>query len=149
MGVKAKRPQRCGPKRGPTQKEAWESHHILPGVLESVREWTLTLLRQLPLWEVESLRTPEISESDFRGQNSMAYEVLYIIEKLLERRCLKWARITHLDIWNTSYGQKKGWESNWQFDSRPQKVKNRPDLLSYRGMQHTIGKLLTRATTLL
>ncbi len=24
--------------------------------------------------------------------------------------------------------QKKGWGSNWQFDSRPPKVKNRPDL---------------------
>jgi len=42
----------------------------------------------------------------------MTYNVLYIIEKILECRCLKWARIAHLDIWNTSYGQKKGWESN-------------------------------------
>jgi hypothetical protein len=37
----------------------------------------------------------------------MACGVLYIIEKLLERRCLKWAHISHLDIWNTSYGKKK------------------------------------------
>jgi len=50
----------------------------------------------------------------------------------LERKCLKWARIAHLDIWNTSYGQKKGRESNYQFDSRPQNVKNRPNLLGYR-----------------
>jgi len=42
----------------------------------------------------------------------MACDVIYIIEKLLKLRCLKWAYITHLDIWNTSYGQKKGWESN-------------------------------------
>jgi hypothetical protein len=35
----------------------------------------------------------------------------------------------HLDIWNTSYGQKKGWKSNWQFDSRRLKVKNRFNLL--------------------
>jgi len=35
-------------------------------------------------------------------------------------------------IWNTSYGQKKGRESNYQFDSRPEKVENRPDLLIYR-----------------
>ncbi len=35
--------------------------------------------------------------------------------------------MTHLDICNTSYGQKKGLESNWQFDSQPQKVGNRPD----------------------
>jgi hypothetical protein len=35
--------------------------------------------------------------------------------------------MSHLDICNTSYGQKKGWESNWQFDSRPLKVGNRPN----------------------
>jgi len=63
----------------------------------------------------------------------MACGVLYIIEKLLKRRCLKWACIAHSDIWNTSYGQKKGRESNCQFDSRPQKFGNRPNLLSYRG----------------
>jgi hypothetical protein len=36
----------------------------------------------------------------------------YIIEIFLRRRCLKWVHIVHSDIWNTSYGQKKGWESN-------------------------------------
>jgi len=34
----------------------------------------------------------------------------------------------HLDICSTSYGKKKGWESNWQFDSRPLKIGIRPDL---------------------
>jgi len=71
-----------------------------------MREQTLTFRRQLPLWEME------ISESNFRGQKSMACEFLYIIRKLLELRCLKWARIAHLDIRNTSYDQKKGKESN-------------------------------------
>jgi hypothetical protein len=33
----------------------------------------------------------------------------------------------HLNICNTSYGKKKGQESNWQFDSRPLKVENRPN----------------------
>ncbi len=86
-----------------------------------MREWTLTLPRQLPLWEMESRWTPETLESDCRGQTSMDYGVLYINEKLLKCRCLKWALIAHLDIWNTSYGQKKGRESNCQFDSWPQK----------------------------
>jgi hypothetical protein len=58
--------------------------------------------------------------------------VIYIIGKLLKRKCLKWAHITHLDIWNTSYGQKKGLESNCQFHSRLEKVRNRPDLLICR-----------------
>jgi hypothetical protein len=35
--------------------------------------------------------------------------------------------MSRLDICSLSYGQKKGWESNWQFDSRPLKVENRPD----------------------
>ncbi len=43
--------------------------------------------------------------------------------------CLKWARMTHLGTYNTSYGQKKGRESNCQFDSQLLKVGNRPDLL--------------------
>ncbi len=33
-----------------------------------------------------------------------------------------------MDICSTSYDKKKGRESNWQFDSRPLKVRNRPDL---------------------
>jgi len=40
--------------------------------------------------------------------------------------------MTHLDIWNTSYHQKKGRESNWQFDSRSLKVVNHPDFLGCR-----------------
>jgi hypothetical protein len=35
--------------------------------------------------------------------------------------------MSHLDICNTSYDEKKGWESNWQFNSRPLKVGNQPD----------------------
>ncbi len=62
----------------------------------------------------------------------MDWGVPYIIGKLLERTCLKWAHMTHLDFWNTSYGQNKGRESNWQFDSRPQKIKNQFDLLMCR-----------------
>jgi hypothetical protein len=40
--------------------------------------------------------------------------------------------MTHLDIWNTSYGQKKGWESNGQFDFQPLKVRNLPDSFECR-----------------
>jgi hypothetical protein len=40
--------------------------------------------------------------------------------------------MTHLDTWNTSYGQKKSQESNWEFDSWPLQVGNRPDFLAYR-----------------
>jgi hypothetical protein len=37
--------------------------------------------------------------------------------------------MTYLDTSNTSYGQKKDQESNWQFGFRPLKVGNRPDFL--------------------
>jgi hypothetical protein len=76
-------------------------------------------------WEFTG--TPETSESDCKGQNTLHRGILDIIEKLLKCRCLKWARMTHLDIYSTSYGKKKGRESNWQFDSQAQKVGNRPD----------------------
>jgi hypothetical protein len=42
------------------------------------------------------------------------------------------ATMTHLNIWNTSYGQTKGRESNWHFDSQPLKVGNRSDFLVCR-----------------
>jgi hypothetical protein len=45
----------------------------------------------------------------------------------LKCRCPKWPRMSHLNICSTSYGQKKGRESNWQFDSWPLKVRNQPD----------------------
>jgi hypothetical protein len=82
--------------------------------------------------ELESRWTFQFSEDNYRGQISMAWGIPYIIGNLLERRSLKWAHITHLDIWNTSYGQKKSRESNWQFDSQPLKVRNRPDFLACR-----------------
>jgi hypothetical protein len=81
-------------------------------------------------WHLE--RTPESLEHNCKGQNSSPWGVFYIIGKLLKCRCLKWSHMVHLDIWNTSYGQKKSRESNWQFDSWPLNVGNRPDLLGCR-----------------
>jgi hypothetical protein len=75
---------------------------------------------------------PKFSQSDCKGQNSLDWSVIYIIGKLLERKFLKWVCITHLEIWNTNYRHKKGRESNWQFDSQPLKIKNRPDSLMCR-----------------
>ncbi len=85
---------------------------------KSVRERTLTLPNELPCWELESWWIPECLKNDCKGQNPMARRIFYIIGNLLKCRCLKWACITHLGIWNTSYGQKK--------------VKNRPNFLVFR-----------------
>ncbi len=76
--------------------------------------------------KMESSRTPENSEDDLRGQISLHWCVLYINEKVLKCRCPKWPRMGHLDICSPSYGQKKGRESNCQFDSRALKVENQP-----------------------
>jgi hypothetical protein len=77
---------------------------------------------------LESFGTPEHSELDCRGQNTLHWSFFYTFGKVLKCRCPKWAHMNHLDICSTSYGQKKGWESNWQFDSRLLKVGNRPNL---------------------
>ncbi len=106
LATKAKGLQGCGP-RG--------SLGVTSHTLESVGKWESEpshsqgnshFGRWNPQW------TSKISECDLSGQNSMACKVFYIIGKLLEISCLKWTHITHLDIWNISYGQKKGQESN-------------------------------------
>jgi hypothetical protein len=76
--------------------------------------------------DLESSGTPECLGSDSKAQNTSHWGVLGVIGKFLKRRYRKWPRIGHLDICNPRYGQKKGRESNWQFDSRPLKVSNRP-----------------------
>jgi hypothetical protein len=75
---------------------------------------------------LESSGTPKNSEDYLRGQISSHWCAPGVIEKVLKCRCPKWPRMSHLDICNPSYGQKKDRESNWQFDSRPLKVRNRP-----------------------
>jgi hypothetical protein len=87
--------------------------------------WSPTLGK---VGDLESSGTPECSELDSKAQNTSHWGVLGVIGKVLKRRYRKCPRIGHLDICSPSYGQKKGRESNWQFDSRPLKVGNRPPL---------------------
>jgi hypothetical protein len=58
----------------------------------------------------------QIFIEQLQRSNSSNWEVFYIIGNLLKR----------------SYDQKKGRESNWQFNSRPLKVKNLLDLFACR-----------------
>jgi hypothetical protein len=85
--------------------------------------WSPTLGK---VGDLESSGTPECSELDSRTQNTSHWGVLGVIGKVLKRRYRKCPRLGHLDICRPNYGQKKGRESNWQFDSRPLKVGNRP-----------------------
>jgi hypothetical protein len=67
-----------------------------------------------------------------QGSKLIRLKKNYTIENFLKRRCLKWVCMTHLGTLNISYGQNKSQESNCQFDSRPLKVRNSPDLLASR-----------------
>jgi hypothetical protein len=80
--------------------------------------------------DLKSSGTPECLGFDSKAQNTSHWCVLGVIGKVLKLKYRKWPCIGHLDICRPSYGQKKGRESNWQFDSRPLEVGNRtlPDL---------------------
>jgi hypothetical protein len=124
---KSKGLQRCGSRGKPRShiscsrecKRVWGNEPSNSQVNFHLESWNLK-------W------TPESLENNCKGQNLIDWGVPCIIENLLERRCLKWACMTHLTIWNTSYGQKKGRESNWQFDSRPLKVGNLLNFVVFR-----------------
>jgi hypothetical protein len=62
----------------------------------------------------------------FRARQQGAKHLTLVLLVSLKRKYQKCPRIGNSDICNPSYGQKKGRESNWQFDSRPLKVRNRP-----------------------
>ncbi len=113
------------------KRETRKSHHMLSTMQ---RVWGNELSHSQMNSNVESWSpkwTYRSSECDCRVKIH-PWRVLYIIGKLLKRKYQKWARIAHLDIWNTSYGQKKGPKSNWQFDSQPLKVENQPNFLMCR-----------------
>jgi hypothetical protein len=99
------------------------THSLSQPYFGQVWGWSPTLGKSEDL---ESSETPECSELDSNAQNTSHWGVLSVIGKVLKRTYRKWPRIGHLNICSPSYGQKKGRESNWQFDSRPLKVGNRP-----------------------
>jgi hypothetical protein len=53
--------------------------------------------------------------------------------------------MSHLEIYSTSYGKKKGRESNYQFDSRPLRVGNRLDPDACRGTATHCWKALNES----
>jgi hypothetical protein len=102
---------------------SWNKVQMSQPYFGQVWGWSPTLGKS---WDLESSGTPECSELDSKGQNTSHWGVLGVIRKVLKRGYRKWPRTGHSDICSPSYGQKKGRESNWQFDSRPLKVGNRP-----------------------
>jgi hypothetical protein len=70
------------------KSEAQDSHFMLPRMCEGMNphtpKWICILGIGVPM-------DSQILEGDCRGQNLLDWKVFYIIEKLLEFRCLKWA----------------------------------------------------------
>jgi len=81
-------------------------------------------LEKVRIWSPPGL--PNVQSSKARPKTPRIRVFLVLLEKVLKRKYRKCPRILDLDICKPSYGQKKGRESNWQFDSRPLKVGNRP-----------------------
>jgi hypothetical protein len=69
---------------------------MFPIVQKNVSEWTPMFLSEFPFWELESQWTPEFLVGNCRGQNSLDWRVPYIIENLLDCRCLKWVLKTQV-----------------------------------------------------
>jgi hypothetical protein len=59
------------------------------GMKASVREWTLTLPRELPPWELDSRWTPECLESNCKGQNPMDWGCFLYHWKAIETQMSK------------------------------------------------------------
>jgi hypothetical protein len=95
--------------RNPTLREVWGRH-------SHSQKWDLRVLR-----DSQELRIR------LQGSKHFTLKCFLYHWKFLKCRCPKWPRRSHLEICSTSYGRKKDRESNWQFDSRPLKVRNRPD----------------------
>jgi len=130
-------------------QEEPESHITYSREFKKVREWTLTLPRQLPLWEMDYRWSLETSESDFNSQNLMDCDIFYIIGKLLERKCLKWLALLIWTFETQVMAKRRAESQTANLTSDHKKLGIDPIYLAADNLWHTIGKLLTRATTFL
>jgi len=81
--------------RNPTLSECEDETHTL----------------EMGTWE--SSGTLKTLDFDCKNQNTLHWDVHYIIRNLSKCKCRKWARMGHLDNCSTRYDKKKGRESNW------------------------------------
>jgi hypothetical protein len=84
---------------------------------------------------------------DCKGQKPLDWNVPYMIGKLLERICLKWACITHSDTSNTKLWPPKSWKSQfWEFRDSQMGVLGQNDiwvLILWPSTEYTIrGKVV-------
>jgi len=145
------------PKKKAWKREGWKCNlgitFTFLRMWKNVKEWVHMLPSGLSLWELESQRTFKYLKIDLKGQNSLDWKFHYAVANFLRHRCLKWTRMIHLSIYNTSYGRNISRKSKCQIDSRPLKVNNRHELRLWRGharnVSHIVGNFLTRVITFL
>ncbi len=85
LTTKARGSQGCGPRKKPGSARECE------GIDPHTPKGTPTLGVGIPL-------DSQIFKVRLQGSNPLHRGVLYINGKILKRRCLKWAHMTHLDI---------------------------------------------------
>jgi hypothetical protein len=96
----------------------------------------------------EPTGTPETLKFDCRGQNTSHWGIFYIIGKLSKHKCWKWARA----IWTSTaqvMAKRKARSQISNLTLDHQKSGIDPTLMRVGGMWHAIGKLSTRAISLL
>jgi len=98
---------------------------------------------------MESRWTSKISKSNLRGQNSITCSIIYIIGKLLERRCLNGLTLL---IWTSEtqvIAKRRAGSQTTSLTPDQNKSGIDPIYLATENLRHTIGNLSMRATTLL
>jgi hypothetical protein len=111
--------------KNPKPQKSHSHSQDCKGMNPHIPKWTPTL-------EVGISMHSWIFKNNLKGQNSLDWRVIYTIENLLKHRCLKWVFMKYLNAYNTSYIEKKDRESKCQFDFRPVKVRNCPELHACR-----------------
>jgi hypothetical protein len=76
---------RKGVARLRAKRKTRESHHMLPWVPKRVKEWTLTLLSELPCWELESQMDSQIFIAQLHRSKTHYLEAFFISLKKRSR----------------------------------------------------------------
>jgi len=84
------------------------------------KKWSLMTPSALPLWELHLCVNLKCSKPWLKRQTSTKLGPQDTIGKVLKFKCLTFPCIVHWDLIYMNYDQKKGRESNWEFDSWPQ-----------------------------
>jgi hypothetical protein len=102
-----------------------------------------------PILGVRVLVDSRIFKERLQRSKHFALRTFYIIGKLWKCRCLKWARMTHLTFATQVMAKRKVGSQTGSLTPDHKKLGIDSIPVCAGGVWHTIGKLLTRATTFL